>query len=519
MIYVSFMNDDFQIIGWVVPSSFVEIFSPFWTLHSWGYYWRPLVKLIYNLILLINGFHPFLFHIVSLLLYAVVPGLVAISANKIGFDRKTAILSGIIFAILPSHELHVAWLSDMVENLAAIFILLFLIFTLNLLNENVGYTKNFILVVAAFFFALLSKEIAFILFLILLLIPIITRPIEKSMLKKTTSLLILMFIVFSFYLFFRIVIIGSNPFMANHFHGSSIISMMKNFLLYIPVSFVSPDWLEIVFYNFTIVQLIIGGLLLFGLIFVILVKVFPTFNQREKELIIFSFGWYLIFILPVLPTFMRWYAFIASIGLVWILSFVIVKISDRFLPKKFFYGIGIIIMLLLFYSNIKTSLNWSEAGIKMERIILNINQNKDFVNLDTIVVWGMPDKFKRVSLMKLGAQQAFEYALNTKQIEVISLLRSELNSTNSTIDLLRTSDSSFTLTFGGGRFLQEGGQSRRVMIEEELIQSNDEFNFKITNRLDQSVYPSSVCEVIIRDKIKTRFHLYFDGNDFKRIKF
>jgi hypothetical protein len=501
-----------------IPNNIIDIFSPFWTLHSWGYYWRPLVKLIYNLLLLVNGFHPFLFHLVALLLYSVVPGLVALSANKIGFDRRTAILSGLIFAILPSHELHAAWLSDMVENLSAIFILLTSIAIIKLLKERVENLKDYFFVVIIFLLALLSKEIAFALLILPLLILLTIRPIENSTTKKAFIITFTMILTFSIYMVYRIVIIGSNPFGAHHFHDSNFLSMIKNFLLYIPVSFVSPDWLEFLFLKFSFFQLIIGGIFLTIAVILLLIKIYPNIQNRDKPILLFSFGWYLIFIIPVLPTFMRWYAFVASIGLIWIISFFIIKMADRFFSKKYFYSIGTIILILLFYSNITTSLNWIEAGQKMERAILNIHQNKDYISSDTIVVWGMPDKFKRVSLMKLGAQQAFDYALIDKRIELISPIKSEIILSNSQIGLIVTSDSSFTLELEGGRFLQEGGKSRKVIIEEELNYSDDEFDLKVMNKVDESVYPYSKCEVVISKKMQNYFHLYFDGEDFRRIK-
>lgn len=519
MIFVSFMNDDFQIIGGTTPGNFLEIFSPFWNLHSWGYYWRPLVKLIYNILLFLNGFQPFLFHLTALVLYSIVPGLVVLSAHKIGFDRRVAVLSGLVFAMLPSHELHTAWLSDMVENLSAIFILITFIKVISLIEKKITVSADYFWVFLFFLLSLFSKEIAFILLILPLLILIIIKPLDKIKLRKTLNTIGLMIITFSLYLFYRIVFINSNPFGAHHFNDSNIISTITNFLLYIPVSFVSPDWLEIIFFKFSLTQLLFGGIVLTVLLAMIIMKIYPTIKKREKELLLFSGGWYLVFIIPVLPAFMRWYAFIASIGLVWLLSFLIIKISERLISKKYFYMMGLIFFLILFYTNISTSLNWGEAGAKMDRVIQNIHQNKNHINSDTIVVWGLPDKYKRVPIMKLGSQQAFQYALDGKMIEVLSPLRSEIALSNSNIEFVRKSDSTFTLVLEGGRFLQEGGKSRRVFINEELEFANSDYSIKVKNKLDDSIYPHAKCDVVVSNEMKNYFHLYYDGNDFRRIKF
>lgn len=519
MLFVSFINDDFQIIGWNLPKSIAAIFEPIFTLHIWGYYWRPLVKLIYNAILYIIGFEPFLFHLVSLVLYSVTTGLVGYGGYIMGLRRKTAISAAIIFALLPSHELQAAWLSDMVENIGAISILLTFIFLMKYLKDEFVISRHLIISVIAFTFSLLSKEIAFVLFLLpALTIVLIANP-TKIIFRKCIFFAVSSFIVFTLYLFYRITIISSNPFEARHLEGASLFQMIQNLLLYIPVSFVSPDLLEQLFYLKDSI-LYVAIMLLFGLsIIILLVKVLLKLEHAEKRIILFSAGWFLLFIIPVLPAFMRWYSFIASIGLVWIVAIFIERFQEMFAAKKTVILGAVIIAGLLFYYNLGTSLNWVAAGNKMDRIVKNISENRHRVQSDTIIVWNTPDKYLRVPLMKLGEQQIFNYALQNDTIEILSPLRSEITVPNSTVVMQKLSDSTFSLLLEGGRFLLQGGRSRKVLITEKINAESAYYTIAVQNRLTESGIAVGYAIVNVGVKWRNYLHLYYNGMDFQKVNF
>lgn len=519
MLNVPFMNDDFQIIGNTIPTTFYEIFSPLWSIHSWGYYWRPLVKVIYNLLLFTFGFNPYPFHFTALTLYAIVPGLVAILGSKLGLSFKSALISGILFALLPSHELQSAWLSDMVENLTAIFILLFSIKLVDYFTSQITSTSNILLILVFFLFALLSKEIGFALLGLPFLKMIFFKKYGNESLKGNIYLYTSMIFLFLFYLLYRIVIIESNPFQAVHFHSTSLMGVIKNFLLYIPVSFVSPDLLEIIFYNWNLWTLILIVIVALSFFLMIAKVYYRKLSSNEIRIVYFSLTWFVLFIVPVLPAFMRWYSFIASIGFTWVIGLFGEKIYTSTNSKKLLIGSSSVIVFLLFYYNLQTSFNWVEAGEKMNRIAANIRQNQNSIDADTIYVWGMPDKYKRVPMMKLGAQQTFEFLSDNKNIEIISPLRTEIALAESQIHIVKDSTHRFQLICEGGRFLLEGGRSRKVLINEKIDISGEHFQINISNELEETKYPVAKAIIILSKNITKHLHLFYDGNDFRKIKF
>lgn len=518
MVFVSFLNDDFQIIGWQIPDSVNELLEPLTTSHVWGFYWRPLVKLIYGLILYINGFQPLLFHITTLILYSLVSCLVGYSSNLLGLNRKEAIIAGIIFALLPSHELQAGWLSDMVENLSAISILLTFIFLLKYYRIDHQPNKYLIYSLISFCLALFSKEIAFVLFLLPVII-LIMIPVNKNSLVKLSLFVGIAVLIFAIYLWYRIFIISSNPFASDHFEGVTLSKLLKNFLLYIPVAFVSPDHLELLYSIKNSQLFIITAIILILAIVPILIKLYRVLTKKDKRIIIFSIGWFILFITPVLPTFMRWYVYVASVGLIWIFALFASRLIDSFSKKIPLYTIVVLVILLLIYNNITVSLNWLAAGKKMDRLALNIFENKENINSDTLVIWNSPDKYLRVPVMKLGGQQFFNYVLRNESIEVLSPVRSEITHPKSYTKIAALSDSSVSIKLFGGRFMVEGGKSRKVLIDEKINFSSTNYSINIENRVSGESIPVSVADVIISRSWRKYFHLYYDGTDFKRIRF
>ena len=125
---IGFLNDDYQIIGWHQAETFMECFMPFTEPNVVESYWRPISSLSYSITLWLFGFEPAAFHVTNLVLYTVCCLLLGYFLLSLGFSRKSAILSMVLFSVLPSHEIVVAWIAGRYDLIACIFILLSALF-------------------------------------------------------------------------------------------------------------------------------------------------------------------------------------------------------------------------------------------------------------------------------------------------------------------------------------------------------------------------------------------------------
>lgn len=116
--------------------------------------YRPLTLFSFALNYAVGGLAPIGYHLVNVLLHALVSGLVWKLAERWTRDRGVALLAGALFAVHPVHVEAVAGVVGRAEILSALFLCLGL---LPLFNERVS-TRALHASAAAFLAALLSKE-------------------------------------------------------------------------------------------------------------------------------------------------------------------------------------------------------------------------------------------------------------------------------------------------------------------------------------------------------------------------
>ncbi len=104
-----------------LPRLFVE---PYWNIpgENYGLY-RPLTIASFNLNRAVFGTGPFGFHLVNVLLHAAVASLVWLALRRAGTRYGTALMGGLLFAVLPIHTEAVANIAGRAELLAAMFVL------------------------------------------------------------------------------------------------------------------------------------------------------------------------------------------------------------------------------------------------------------------------------------------------------------------------------------------------------------------------------------------------------------
>jgi len=506
---VPVMNEDFLILSWFDPHSVLDAFKSFYVHIVGGPYWRPVVWTATAITKYFSGYHAWPYHLTNILVYGVVVFALFDFLQRIGFERRRAWLGAFIFAVLPSHELSVAWIAGRTDTIMAMFLL----FGMNNLVYAYKNSRYYFLPAIFFFlFAMLSKEPAYAVpampFVFLLLR-------EKELTKKDwfTALrhtLILAGLVFVLMLY-RYIVIGGTPFESQNFAHFDLMTILRNIALYIPVSFMRADQLERMYYFFSSHHTAIYISSAIALLLVILAVLrFRKMEKREKKLLLFGFLWYLVLILPASTFFGQWYAFTASIGLIIMLMSFLKLDTGRLICKYVFYSIltaGIIFSIV----NSSRSDRWLEAAERAQIVY----QSMDFRSSgrDTLLFLGVPDKINNVNCMKIGFTQAVWYKLHNDSIEVSSPLRLEIGE-DAFISIEKVADNKILMEVINGRFLPVGTRSRSVIIDENLHYEDGFQKFDIETRTKPIII--SKAHITIKKKSLLKGVLMFSGKKFLR---
>jgi len=517
IITVPFINDDYQILGYHFNKGLISVIQPFWKSDISLYYWRPVGNMLHPLILLVGGFHPLLFRIVSLLIYYLCCMIFMIMLEKIGLNKNISLIAALIFAILPSHELQVAWIADQGEALFTILLVLTFINYYEAIES--GLIKKYLLAAIFFLIAALIKETAFAGVLIPLIALALKSNKNKKIIQKCFLHVILAVFLVAGILIYRYFIIGGTPINQVHFGSSNPFIWLINFFIYIPLSFVPPEMLEQmqnVIHNKSILVLVV--LLLISLIYFFL-KVYKKLDHGKKRILLAGFLWYVIFVIPALPNLMRWYVFTSSLGLLIIVGVILEKLYLDLDKSKIFTSIFVLVVISISFYNFSLMVRWNEAGNKLQSALQSIKDIKVEIKQDTIYIWAVPDKLDRIPMMKLGVKETIQWALDNKKIEVYSPLRVELLNADTKIKLISCSDSNLILQTDGGRFLRERSESRSIITDELLEFNYEGNNYRIETKNGTDGKPNSKVTVNFGNEfLNKNEQLYFDGEKFVKIK-
>ena len=180
LIYIPSFNADFTLddVLIVEDNTFVKSLDQIpaiWTSHYWagkvdatdtGLY-RPLTLTTYNLQYALTGESPAAFHILNILLHALVCLMVMTMASLLFLDFRLVIISGLLFAIHPIHTEAVAGIVGRAEILAALFILTSMVCYHQWRQK--GEIKWLVLLLVSTFAAITSKEHGFLMIAIMAL--------------------------------------------------------------------------------------------------------------------------------------------------------------------------------------------------------------------------------------------------------------------------------------------------------------------------------------------------------------
>jgi tetratricopeptide (TPR) repeat protein len=122
-------------------------------------YYRPMMTLGYMLVYKIFGLRPYGFHLVSLLLHALVVCLVFALTKRLTGDRKWAFVAGALFALHPIHTESVAWIAAVTDLELTFFYLITFGLFLAMARPGGGRSARLLTAMGAtFVLALFSKE-------------------------------------------------------------------------------------------------------------------------------------------------------------------------------------------------------------------------------------------------------------------------------------------------------------------------------------------------------------------------
>ena len=180
LIYIPSFNADFTLddVLIVEDNTFVKSLDQIpaiWTSHYWagkvdatdtGLY-RPLTLTTYNLQYALTGESPAAFHILNILLHALVCLMVMTMASLLFLDFRLVVISGLLFAIHPIHTEAVAGIVGRAEILAALFILTSMVCYHQWRQK--GEIKWLVLMLVSTLAAITSKEHGFLMIAIMAL--------------------------------------------------------------------------------------------------------------------------------------------------------------------------------------------------------------------------------------------------------------------------------------------------------------------------------------------------------------
>lgn len=120
-------------------------------------FWRPLVDAYFYAEWRVFGFEPTGYHVSNVLIHGMNASLLAILGWQLSRSLLTGFAAGLLFAVLPTYDIAVSWVSSVTELLAVFFCLLSL--ALYVAHRR-GQARplSYVGAVAAFLFALLTKE-------------------------------------------------------------------------------------------------------------------------------------------------------------------------------------------------------------------------------------------------------------------------------------------------------------------------------------------------------------------------
>jgi len=161
-----FALDDFIWIKEATNPSATDYFRRAFTFPPAGYFepqtpfWRPLIDVYFYAAWRVFGEEPVAYHVVNVVLHGAIATLLATLVWQLTSSWLKGFLAALLFAVLPTYDIAVTWISSATELFAAFFYLLMLVLFGASLRGGARRSVRYGAAAGALLFALLSKESA-----------------------------------------------------------------------------------------------------------------------------------------------------------------------------------------------------------------------------------------------------------------------------------------------------------------------------------------------------------------------
>jgi hypothetical protein len=510
---IDFMNEDFLVILWQDPKSFIDCFASFAV--PYGYYYRPVIHTGYALTNHFAGFTPFVYHLQNILIHLLSGIALYYLILRIRKIKILALGGALLFLSLSSHIPAVAWIAGRTDAMLT-FLLLLSFIALYRSAFKPPYYLGYIWAGVFFLAAILSKELAYAGAGLPALLLVFSK--EKRIFKVAGLSIISAAGIIGLTLFIR-HFMGSNPFTSQNFDGGlSLGKIIFNFAGYAGLGFMSPEQLEVTVSQIQSKVFPDTGIFLIGLgvLFLAMLFAFIRAKSENRKLFLFGLGWYLIMIAPGLTVMYRWYVFGASVGLV----IMLISLIDfnrtnlgRFVPSliiTLLLAIGFVRGIAEIHSESK---NWKACG-ELCREILDNSKDIEHDDITAVRLWGCPDKYRRVNLLKTAPGMALMHAWGVRDIEFASDIRSEIKSKgfSGEFEIQKTGMNEYTIKADSTYFFERGTRSSVFGYDNTKVQIGN-YPVEIINDTD-----SCKASLKIRNfkQSPDTLELFFNGNGFEK---
>lgn len=501
--HTGFLNDDIQILSYHNPLSAADCFKPFHSEDVSGHFWRPAVNTMHNLTVYYFGMSPLAFRILYFILYLLASVLLYFSLRQMNFRILPSLFSAMLFALLPAHELAVAWTADAGSSLMLVFILAATMSYIKLSEtENITFA-----IIAALFFllAVLTKEHSWFAAFIPLILKVSGKKTYYWQRASAAAFVLIIFVQL-----IRLTAIGGNPFSSPNLVAFDVPVMIQNILFYIPLSVLSAEQLRSLMTLYQQNSMLFISLALMAtaalIMYFFIMKNFKMTDKSAelKKTAIFAVLWFLTFIIPASTLLMRWYAFVPSAALAFLLAGILNTQNKQ--KQKIVFFIPLLLLFLYFavYNHCRM-LSWQKGAEIYTSVTANFPGNAE--NKSALYLWGVPDKIDHVNIMKTGTQQTVHYALGNSAPDVLSPLRFEARED---FEIFYEIGKNELLLIGENvTFYHDTGSLASTVKPAEYKYSEDKYSLEIYNGKD-----SSRAEIKFLAMPDDAMQLIFNGKTF-----
>jgi hypothetical protein len=391
-----FVADDFTWLRWAASATITDL--PNYFIHSQGFFYRPLDKVIVYFLYSIFSFQPEGYHLFILLVHFLATVGVYAVAKSISKRKVIGFFSALLFALHPAHSENIFWFSTISVDLGAMFIL-FALFAFLQFREKRSFIAYWIAVILSAF-ALITYEIAVVVPLLLFVVDYLLQ-LKKSRRQLSFYITYIPFVLLvGLYFIMRFV---SQAFTSGgdySYHLARLVpNVIGNFIGYIGmflgglpfISFYTMirDSLRSQWLSFSMIIIVFIGLI-FWIVWRYRQLMMASLRNRFFSIIIGCLVFAFVALLPFLPlgNIAPRYLYLASAPLSLAFVLALAYMLERVVKKKTALVVGVALIVIIlgssyYVSNANQQKRWLHAGIVTRQTLFSFRKNYTGFNPQT----------------------------------------------------------------------------------------------------------------------------------------